>query len=440
MSIYFNKVYNGNGIVVRLLTSSSYRMECYDKWKSILRYEVKEDNNGMEKYTYKRVFLIVLDSVGIGEAPDAEKFNDLGADTIGHIAEHMGGLHMPNMAKLGLSHIREIKGIPKQPHPLAFYTKMQEASNGKDTMTGHWEIMGLNIEQPFQVFPEGFPDDLIKELEEKSGRKIIGNKPASGTEILDELGEEHMKTGSLIVYTSADSVLQIAAHEEIVPLDELYKICELAREMTMNDKYMVGRIIARPFLGKPGEFTRTANRHDYALKPFDRTVMNELKDSEFDVISIGKIADIYDGEGITQSLRTKSNMDGMDKLNETLDMEFTGLSFLNLVDFDALFGHRRDPNGYGKALEEYDERLSEVLDKLKKDDLLIITADHGNDPVHHGTDHTREYVPLLVYSPSFTEGKELPLRETFADVGATIADNFKVKLPAYGKSFLSELK
>jgi len=440
LSIYFNKVYNGNGIVVRLLTSSSYRMECYDKWKSILRYEVKEDNNGMEKYTYKRVFLIVLDSVGIGEAPDAEKFNDLGADTIGHIAEHMGGLHMPNMAKLGLSHIREIKGIPKQPHPLAFYTKMQEASNGKDTMTGHWEIMGLNIEQPFQVFPEGFPDDLIKELEEKSGRKIIGNKPASGTEILDELGEEHMKTGSLIVYTSADSVLQIAAHEEIVPLDELYKICELAREMTMNDKYMVGRIIARPFLGKPGEFTRTANRHDYALKPFDRTVMNELKDSEFDVISIGKIADIYDGEGITQSLRTKSNMDGMDKLNETLDMEFTGLSFLNLVDFDALFGHRRDPNGYGKALEEYDERLSEVLDKLKKDDLLIITADHGNDPVHHGTDHTREYVPLLVYSPSFTEGKELPLRETFADVGATIADNFKVKLPAYGKSFLSELK
>lgn len=440
MSIYFNKVYNGNEIVVRLLTSPSYRMECYDKWKSKIRYEVKEDINGMEKYTYKRVFLIVLDSVGIGEAPDAEKFNDLGADTIGHIAEHMGGLHMPNMAKLGLSHIREIKGIPKQPHPLAFYTKMQEASNGKDTMTGHWEIMGLNIEQPFQVFPEGFPDDLIKELEEKSGRKIIGNKPASGTEILDELGEEHMKTGSLIVYTSADSVLQIAAHEEIVPLDELYKICEMAREMTMNDKYMVGRIIARPFLGNPGEFTRTANRHDYALKPFDRTVMNELKDSEFDVISIGKIADIYDGEGITQSLRTKSNMDGMDKLNETLDMEFTGLSFLNLVDFDALFGHRRDPKGYGKALEEYDGRLSEVLDKLKKDDLLIITADHGNDPVHHGTDHTREYVPLLVYSPSFTEGKELPLRETFADVGATIADNFKVKLPAYGKSFLSELK
>jgi len=394
----------------------------------------------MSNYTYKRVFLIVLDSVGIGEAPDAKEFNDVGADTLGHIAEHMGGLTMPNMAKLGLSNIREIKGIPVQNQPLAYYTKMQEASNGKDTMTGHWEIMGLKIEQPFQVFPDGFPDDLIQELEEKTGRKIIGNKPASGTEILDELGEEHMKTGSLIVYTSADSVLQIAAHEEVVPLEELYNICEMARQMTMNDKYMVGRIIARPFLGKPGEFTRTANRHDYALKPFERTVMNELKDSGYDVLSIGKIADIYDGEGITQSLRTKSNMDGMDKLKDTLNMNFTGLSFLNLVDFDALFGHRRDPAGYGQALEEYDNRLTEVLEKLTEDDLLILTADHGNDPIHHGTDHTREYVPLLIYSPKMKEGKELPVRETFADVGATIADNFNVKMPAHGKSFLSELK
>lgn len=394
----------------------------------------------MSNYTYKRVFLIVLDSVGIGEAPDAKEFNDVGADTLGHIAEHMGGLTMPNMAKLGLSNIREIKGIPVQNQPLAYYTKMQEASNGKDTMTGHWEIMGLKIEQPFQVFPDGFPDDLIQELEEKTGRKIIGNKPASGTEILDELGEEHMKTGSLIVYTSADSVLQIAAHEEVVPLEELYNICEMARQMTMNDKYMVGRIIARPFLGKPGEFTRTANRHDYALKPFERTVMNELKDSGYDVLSIGKIADIYDGEGITQSLRTKSNMDGMDKLKDTLNMDFTGLSFLNLVDFDALFGHRRDPAGYGQALEEYDNRLTEVLEKLTDDDLLILTADHGNDPIHHGTDHTREYVPLLIYSPKLKEGKELPVRETFADVGATIADNFNVKMPAHGKSFLSELK
>jgi phosphopentomutase len=388
---------------------------------------------------FKRVFLTVMDSVGIGEAPDAEKFGDKGSDTLGHIAEKMNGLDMPVMGKLGLSNIREIKGIQKVEKPMAYYTKMQEASNGKDTMTGHWEIMGLRIDTPFRVFPEGFPPELIQELEEKSGRKIIGNKPASGTEILVELGEEHVKTGALIVYTSADSVLQIAAHEDVVPLEELYRICEIAREMTLREEYMVGRIIARPFIGEPGDFKRTPNRHDYALKPFGRTVMNELKDSDFDVISIGKIADIYDGEGVTQALRTTSNMDGMDKQVQTLDMDFTGLSFLNLVDFDAVFGHRRDPIGYGKALEEYDGRLQEVLDKMHEDDLLIITADHGNDPVHPGTDHTREYVPLLVYSKQFTEGKELPIRKTFADIGATIADNFGVKMPEHGVSFLKEL-
>ncbi|MBM7604504.1 phosphopentomutase [Metabacillus crassostreae] len=394
----------------------------------------------MSNYTYKRVFLVVLDSVGIGEAPDADKFNDIGSNTLGHIADHMGGLKMPNMAKLGLSNINEIKGIPVQEKPLAYYTKMQEASNGKDTMTGHWEIMGLHIEQPFRVFPDGFPPELINALEEKTGRKVIGNKPASGTEILDELGEEHLNTGALIVYTSADSVLQIAAHEEIVPIEELYKICEIAREMTLDEKYMVGRVIARPFLGTAGNFTRTSNRHDYALKPFERTVMNELQDSGYDVISIGKISDIFDGEGITKSLRTVSNMDGMDKLNETITMDFTGMSFLNLVDFDALFGHRRDPAGYGKALEEYDVRLTQVLETLTEQDLLIITADHGNDPIHHGTDHTREYVPLLVYSPRLGAGSELDIRNTFADVGATIADNFNVKMPANGKSFLSDLK
>ncbi len=393
----------------------------------------------MSSHTYKRVFLIVMDSVGIGEAPDADKYNDKGADTLGHIAEHMNGLKMPNMEKLGLSNIREIKGIAKADQPLAYYTKMQEASAGKDTMTGHWEIMGLHIDQPFRVFPDGFPDELIHELEEKTGRKIIGNKPASGTEILDELGKEHMETGALIVYTSADSVLQIAAHEEIVPIDELYKICEIAREMTLDEKYMVGRVIARPFLGEPGKFTRTANRHDYALKPFGRTVMNEMEDAGFDVIAIGKISDIYDGEGVTKSLRTKSNMDGMDKMADTVKMDFTGLSFVNLVDFDALFGHRRDPQGYGEALEEFDARLPEVLDHLKEDDLLIITADHGNDPVHHGTDHTREYVPLIVYSPRMNGGKEMPLRSTFADIGATIADNFNIEMPKYGKSFLAEL-
>ncbi|WP_053367018.1 phosphopentomutase [Bacillus sp. FJAT-27245] len=391
-------------------------------------------------HEFKRIFLIVMDSVGIGEAPDAEKFGDKGSDTFGHIAEAMNGLNMPNMAKLGLSNIREIKGIEKQQKPLAYFTKMQEASNGKDTMTGHWEIMGLNIQTPFRVFPEGFPDELLSELEARTGRKIIGNKPASGTAILDELGQEHMETGALIVYTSADSVLQIAAHEEIVPLDELYKICEIARELTLDDPYMLGRIIARPFIGEPGNFKRTANRHDYALKPFGRTVMNELKDSGLDVLAIGKISDIYDGEGVTKSLRTVSNMDGMDKLVDTLEMDFTGLSFLNLVDFDALYGHRRDPEGYGKALEEYDARLPEVFEKMNEDDLLIITADHGNDPVHPGTDHTREYVPLLVYSKKLDGGKELPVRKTFADIGATVAENFGVAMPEHGESFLRELK
>lgn len=393
----------------------------------------------MSSYTYKRVFLVVMDSVGIGEAPDAEKFGDVGSNTLGHIAEKMNGLKMPNMEKLGLGNIGEIEGIKKQQEPLAFYTKMQEASNGKDTMTGHWEIMGLNIETPFRVFPEGFPKELIDEIESRTGRKVIGNKPASGTEILDELGTEHMESGAIIVYTSADSVLQIAAHEEIVPLDELYKICDIARELTLDEKYMVGRIIARPFVGTSGEFQRTANRHDYALKPFERTVMNELKDAGFDVISIGKIEDIYDGEGITKAFRTKSNMDGMDKLVESLKMDFTGLSFLNLVDFDALYGHRRDPIGYGKALEEYDARLPEVFEQLTKDDLLIITADHGNDPTHEGTDHTREYVPLLIYSPRMSQGAEISLRKTFADVGASIADNFNVKAPKHGESFMTEL-
>ncbi|MGG4040167.1 phosphopentomutase [Bacillus smithii] len=394
----------------------------------------------VEKGTYKRVHLIVMDSVGIGEAPDAEKFNDKGADTLGHIAERMNGLNMPNMAKLGLSNIRPLKGIPKAEKPLAYYTKMQEASKGKDTMTGHWEIMGLRVDKPFKVFPNGFPEELIRQLEEKTGRKVIGNKPASGTAIIEELGKEHMETGALIVYTSADPVLQIAAHEEIVPLDELYKICEIARELTLDEKYKVGRVIARPFIGEPGHFTRTSNRHDYALKPFGRTVMNELKDSGFDVIAIGKISDIYNGEGVTEAIRTKSNMDGMDKFISVFDQDFTGLSFINLVDFDALYGHRRDPIGYGKALEEFDARLPEVFDKMTDEDLLIITADHGNDPIHHGTDHTREFVPLLVHSKRFHEGNELPIRKTFADVGATVADNFQVRMPEHGESFLPYLK
>jgi len=392
-------------------------------------------------HAFNRIHLIVLDSVGIGEAPDAAQFDDFGVDTLGHIAEACGGLNMPNMAKLGLSNIRELPGIPKADKPLAYYTKMQEASASKDTMTGHWEIMGLYIDTPFRVFPDGFPQELISRIEEKTGRKVIGNKPASGTEIIKELGEEHMKTGALIVYTSADSVLQIAAHEDIVPLKELYEICEFCREITREDPYMLGRIIARPFIGEPGNFTRTANRHDYALKPFGRTTMNELKDAGYDVIALGKISDIYDGEGVTRAIRTSSNMDGMDKLVSVFAESFTGLSFLNLVDFDAIYGHRRDPKGYGQALEDFDRRLPEVLNKMTDNDLLIITADHGNDPTYRGTDHTREYVPLLVYSPRFADGgKELPLRKTFADVGATIADNFQVKMPPNGTSFLNELK
>lgn len=389
---------------------------------------------------FDRIHLIVLDSVGIGEAPDAADFDDIGSDTLGHIARECGGLNMPNMAALGLSNIREIEGIPAADQPRAYYTKMQEASNGKDTMTGHWEIMGLYIDTPFRVFPDGFPDELIQRIEEKTGRKVIGNKPASGTEIIEELGEEHVKTGALIIYTSADSVLQIAAHEDIVPLKELYEICEFCREITLEDPYMLGRIIARPFIGEVGSFKRTANRHDYALKPFGRTTMNEMKDAGLDVIALGKISDIYDGEGITKAVRTVSNMDGMDKMVQTLGESFKGLSFLNLVDFDAVYGHRRDPQGYGQALEDYDRRLPEVFEKMTENDLLIITADHGNDPTYKGTDHTREYVPLLVYSPRFKEGKELPLRKTFADIGATVADNFGVKLPEHGTSFLNDLK
>ncbi|WP_186578299.1 phosphopentomutase [Aquibacillus kalidii] len=388
---------------------------------------------------FNRVFLVVMDSVGIGEAPDAEKFNDKGADTLGHIAEHTNGLKMPTIGELGLSNIRPIKGINVAENPKAHYTKMQEASNGKDTMTGHWEIMGLHIKTPFRTFAK-FPDELISDLETKTGRKIIGNKPASGTEIIKELGEEHMQTGALIVYTSADSVLQIAAHEDIVPIEEQYKICEIARELTLDDKYMIGRVIARPFVGQPGAFERTSNRHDYALKPFGRTVMNELKDSGLDVVALGKISDIYDGEGVTESIRTKDNDDGMEKFIQSMDKDFHGLNFLNLVDFDAKYGHRRDPKGYGNALETFDERLPEVLAKMKENDLLIITADHGNDPIHHGTDHTREYVPLIAYHKGIQRGKELPIRETFADIGATIAENFAVKMPEYGKSFLSEIK
>lgn len=390
--------------------------------------------------TFKKVHVIVMDSVGIGEAPDAEKFGDVGSDTLGHIAEKMNGLHMPNMAALGLSNIRDIQGVEKADTPKAYFTKMQEASVGKDTMTGHWEIMGLNIDKPFKVYPDGFPQALIDAIEEKTGRKVVCNLPYSGTQVIDDFGPAHMEEGNIIVYTSADPVLQIAAHEDIIPLEELYKICEIVRELTLDPKYLVGRVIARPFIGTPGNFARTANRHDYALSPFGRTTMDELKDAGKDVIAIGKISDIFNGAGVTESLRTKDNTDGMDKLAEVVRRDFNGLSFLNLVDFDANFGHRRDPVGYGEALEEFDRRLPEIIDALGDDDLLMITADHGNDPTFEGTDHTREYVPLLVYSPRFNGGSELAMPETFADIAATIAENFNVAAPPFGTSFLGQLK
>lgn len=389
---------------------------------------------------FKKIHVIVMDSVGIGEAPDAAKFGDVGSHTLGHIAEKMNGLTMPTMQGLGLSNIRELQGIEVANQPKAFYGMMQEASVGKDTMTGHWEIMGLNIDTPFKVYPEGFPQELMAKLEQATGRKVLCNLPYSGTAVIDDYGQEHMETGSLIVYTSADPVMQIAAHEEIIPLEELYKICEIARELTLDPQYLVGRVIARPFIGKPGNFTRTSNRHDYALTPFGRTTMAEMKDAGLDVIAIGKIADIFNGDGVTESIRTKDNTDGMDKMVEVVARDFHGISFLNLVDFDANFGHRRDPIGYGEALEEFDRRLPEVLNALTDEDLVIITADHGNDPTFPGTDHTREFVPLVVYSPRFEKGSELPLRETFADIAATIAENFNVKAPQFGTSFLNSLK
>lgn len=388
--------------------------------------------------TFDRIHLLVMDSVGIGEAADAKKFGDVGSNTLGNIANTVG-LKLPNLTKMGLANIAPIKGIEPVENATAYFTKLEEVSAGKDTMTGHWEIMGLRIDQPFRVFPEGFPNELIEKIETFSGRKIIGNKPASGTEILDELGQHQIETGDLIVYTSADSVLQIAAHEKGIPLEELYKICEYAREITLEDPYMIGRIIARPYLGEEGNFERTSNRHDYALSPFGKTTLDYLKDESFDVISIGKIEDIFNGQGITEGHRTESNMDGVDKLIKVMDRDFKGISFTNLVDFDAKFGHRRNTQGYADALEEFDARIPEMIDHLADNDLLIITADHGNDPTFTGTDHTREYVPVLVYSKAINEPKELDATY-FSDIAATISDNFSVKQTKEGQSFLDQIK
>lgn len=391
---------------------------------------------------YKRIFTIVIDSLGIGAMEDSEQFGDVGVNTLAHISEKMESFHIPNLQKMGISNLCSLKQVPPVENTIGYYGKLREASNGKDTMTGHWEMMGLKIETPFQTFTDtGFPKELIEELEKRTGHKVIGNKSASGTEILDELAEEEIATGNMIVYTSADSVLQICGNEETFGLEELYRCCEIAREITMKDEWKVGRVIARPYVGrKRGEFKRTSNRHDYALKPYGKTVLNSLQDNGYDVISVGKINDIFDGEGITQSNRSTSSVHGMEQTIDLVKEEFTGLCFVNLVDFDALWGHRRDPIGYGKELEKFDEKLGVLLEQLKDDDLLILTADHGNDPTYTGTDHTREKVPFLLYSKSMNKTGLLKESDTFSDIGATIADNFEVEMPENGRSRLQELK
>lgn len=392
---------------------------------------------------YKRIFTIVVDSLGIGAMEDSEKFGDVGVDTLGHIAESVETFNISNLQKLGMANLHPMKNVSPVEKPLGYFMEMNETSVGKDTMTGHWEMMGLNIDKPFKTFTDtGFPKELIEELEKRTGHKVIGNKSASGTEILDELAEEEIATGNMIVYTSADSVLQICGNEETFGLDELYRCCEIARELTMKDEWKVGRIIARPYVGKKkGEFKRTANRHDYALKPYGRTALNALKDSNFDVISVGKINDIFDTEGITEAYKSKSSVHGMEQTIEIAEKDFTGLCYVNLVDFDALWGHRRDPKGYAEELEKFDVKLGELLEKLNDDDLLIITADHGNDPTYTGTDHTRERVPFIAYSPSMKGYGKLERAKTFAVVGATIADNFDVKMPenTIGTSVLDKL-
>ena len=393
---------------------------------------------------FKRVFVIVLDSLGIGPMADSARFDDAGADTLGHISETVEHLDIPNLQRLGLANLKALKQVKPAEHPEGYFMAMNEASNGKDTMTGHWEMMGIRTDKPFITFTEhGFPKELIDELEKRCGRKIIGNKAASGTEILEELGEQEVNEGKLIVYTSADSVLQICGNEETMGLETLYHYCEIARELTMRDEWRVGRVIARPYVGKKrGEFKRTSNRHDYALKPTGPTALNALKDAGYDVISVGKINDIFVGEGRTESNHSDSSVHGMQQTIDIAKRDFKGLCFTNLVDFDALWGHRRNPVGYGEEIEKFDKKLGELLPLLREDDLLILTADHGNDPTYKGTDHTREQVPFIAYSPSDTESGKLDTSDTFAVIGATIADNFGVRMPegTIGTSILDQIK
>ncbi|OCX49912.1 phosphopentomutase [Limosilactobacillus reuteri] len=393
--------------------------------------------------SYKRVFVIVMDSVGTGAAHDAAKFDDVGSDTLGHVGEYYkGALKLPNLGKLGISNLRDtpIEGVPVADPAIGDYGKMEEISAGKDSMDGHWEMMGLPVMKPLSTFPNGFPQEIVDKLEKFSGRKVIVNKPYSGTEVIHDYGERQMETGELILYTSGDSVMQIAAHEDVIPVEELYKICEYARTLVNGPEYTVGRIIARPYVGPDKDhFTRTANRHDFSLKPIGETDMDRLRAAGYDVIGVGKINDIFSGEGIDKGYHNESNMDGMDHVDEVMKQDFTGFCFTNLVDFDAMYGHRRNPKGFGQALMDFDKRLGKVLDEMKPDDLLMVTADHGNDPGFNGTDHTRENVPLLVYSPSMNKpNQSLGLRKTFSDLGATILENFNVE-PVKGTSFYKEI-
>jgi len=386
----------------------------------------------------RRVVLLVMDSVGCGSLPDAAEYGDEGANTLLHIAEAVGGLELPALQALGLGNILELPGLPAAQHPAGAFGRCAEVSKGKDTATGHWEIAGLEVTKPFPRFPDGFPEEILAPFRERTGRGVLGNKPASGTVIIDELGPEHMRTGALIVYTSADSVFQIAAHEEVVPLEELYRACEIAREIL--DPYQVGRVIARPFVGPgPGEFTRTYNRHDYSIPPPAPTVLDAIAASGLPVVGIGKIRDIYAGRGVTEYLPTKGNRDGLETTLRAMADFDRGLIFNNLVDFDSKFGHRRNPSGYYGCLREFDEMLSEVEKRLRPTDLLMLTADHGNDPTWTGTDHTREYIPLLAVGPGAAAGVDLGTRTSFADIGATMAEALEVEAPRLGKSFLAEL-
>lgn len=386
-----------------------------------------------------RVIWIVLDSVGMGEMYDADKYGDAGSNTLGHISKSLGGINIPNLVKLGLGDIDTMEGIEKCSEPLGAYGRFAEASVGKDTTTGHWEMAGIISKTPFPTYPNGFPAEIVDAFEKAVGRKIIGNKPASGTVILDELGEEHIKTGKLIVYTSGDSVFQIAANEAVVPPEELYDICRKARKI-LTGKHAVARVIARPFVGeKKGGFTRTPNRRDFSLEPPYDTVLDKIKKSGKSVMAVGKIEDIFEGKGITEAVHTKDNMDGVDKTIEYMKTDKKGLIYTNLVDFDMKWGHRRDVKAYGKGLEDFDARLLEIMSNMNDDDVLFITADHGCDPTAHGTDHTREYVPFIAYGKEIKKNVNLGTRKTFSDIGQTVAEILGTEKVDNGESFLSEI-